>query len=436
MAPLPQPCYLANVSTSLRHALLSRRILVCVGSGGVGKTTTAASLALAAARRGKKTLVLTIDPAKRLANSLGLPALGHQVQQVPQSVIAAATAAVGDAAPATGELHAMMLDQKAAFDEVVARYAKDPAAVHRILQNPVYGQISKSLAGAQEYAAMAKLHEFDQSGQWDLIVVDTPPTAHALDFLDAPQKLSEAIDSPAIEWFRKLKGGSGSRWSLVGKTGSLVLGKLATFVGSKFIDDLGVFFTEFNDILGGFQHRAAEVFTLLRQSKVGFVLVASPEPMAMREALYFHDRLRAAQMPFVGFAINKVHTSMPLPFASTSAPPSSAAGPAPLATASTPPSPTDTASHAAAIAHIAQTLASVPQVEQLALSGTSLRIASEALFGAHRAIEARALGDRQALATLRKAGGPDTALVTVPFLHGDVHSIERLVGLERYLLAA
>src|SRR6185436_592043 len=263
-----------NPVARLADVLMERRILVCVGSGGVGKTTTAAALALAAARRGKRTLVLTIDPARRLANSLGLASLGHQVQQVYPTLVRRG------ASSDRGELWAMMLDQKQAFDEVVARHARDPAAVKRILGNPVYAQISSSLSGAQEYAAMAKLHDFDRSGGWELIVVDTPPTAHALDFLDAPQKLSEAIDSPAIEWFRKLQGGGGSGWSLVGRTGSFVLKWLSKFVGSQFIDDLGVFFTEFNDILGGFKKRAEETFSLLRQTRVGFVLVASPEPMA------------------------------------------------------------------------------------------------------------------------------------------------------------
>jgi len=286
--------------------LLERKIIVCVGSGGVGKTTTAAALALAAARRGKKTLVLTIDPAKRLANSLGLSELGHKVQEVDPALVDPGAPMQG------GKLWAMMLDQKMAFDEVVQRHAKDPAAVQRILANPVYSQISSSLAGAQEYAAMAKLHDFDREGGYDTIIVDTPPTAHALDFLDAPRKLSEAIDSPAIDWFRKLRGGSGSGWSLVGKTGSFVMKRLAKFVGSQFIDDLGVFFTEFNDILGGFRTRAEETFALLRQPRVGFVLVASPEAMAVREALFFHERLVAANMPFVGFVVNKVHPLLPI----------------------------------------------------------------------------------------------------------------------------
>src|SRR5687767_9513605 len=240
----------------LVDVLLERRILVCVGSGGVGKTTTAAALALTAARRGKKTLVLTIDPAKLLAASLGLAALGHQLQEFDPALIRPAPG---------GALYAMMLDQKQAFDEVVARHAKVPAAVQRILANPVYAQISGALSGAQEYAAMAKLHDFDRTGDWDLIVVDTPPTAHALDFLDAPQKLTQAIDSPAIEWFRKMQGGSGSGWSVVGKTGSFVIKRLAKFVGSQFLSDLSMFFTEFHDILGGFRQRAEQTFALLRQ---------------------------------------------------------------------------------------------------------------------------------------------------------------------------
>jgi len=379
----------------LVDVLLERRILVCVGSGGVGKTTTAAALALAAARRGKRTLVLTIDPARRLANSLGLASLGHQVQQVDPAL-------VRRGAPSDkGELWAMMLDQKQAFDEVVGRHAKDPEAMKRILANPVYAQISGSLSGAQEYAAMAKLHDFDRTGAWDLIVVDTPPTAHALDFLDAPQKLSEAIDSPAIDWFRKLQGEGGSRWSIVGKTGAYVLKRLAKFVGSKFIDDLGVFFTEFNDILGGFRQRAEETFALLRQPRVGFVLVASPEPMAVREALAFHERLTSAGMPFVGFVVNKVYRSRPV---------------------------------TAAQAAIEAALAAHPGVGKLALSGTTRTMAAQALLAAHAEIETLAAADKRVLEQLRTAGGAAALLVLVPMQRDDVHDVDRLVALERFLL--
>lgn len=383
-------------SVRLVDVLLERRILVCVGSGGVGKTTTAATLALAAARRGKRTLVLTIDPARRLANSLGLASLGHQVQEVDRALVHA------HAPSKSGELHAMMLDQKQAFDEVVTRHAKDPAAVQRILANPVYAQISGSLAGAQEYAAMAKLHDFDRTGNYDLIIVDTPPTAHALDFLDAPRKLSEAIDSPAIEWFRKLQGEGGSKWSIVGKTGSFVLKRLAKFVGSKFINDLSVFFTEFNDILGGFRQRAEETFALLRQPRVGFLLVASPEPMAVREALAFHDRLKTAGMPFVGFVVNKIHSPHPLQ---------------------------------ATVAQVEAALAAQPEIASLGLSGTTRTMAAQALVTAHRELETLAAADREAVEKLRGAGGDGTAFVEVPLQRDDVHDVERLIALERYLLA-
>ncbi len=379
----------------LVDVLLERRILVCVGSGGVGKTTTAATLALAAARRGRRTLVLTIDPARRLANSLGLASLGHQVQQVDPALVRR------HAPSDKGELHAMMLDQKQAFDEMVARHAKDPAAVQRILANPVYAQISGSLAGAQEYAAMTKLHDFDRTGSWDLIIVDTPPTAHALDFLDAPRKLSEAIDSPAIEWFRKLQGEGGSRWSLVGKTGSFVLKRLAKFVGSKFIDDLGIFFTEFNDILGGFRTRAEETFALLRQPRVGFVLVASPEPMAVHEALAFHERLVTAGMPFVGFVVNKVHPSRPT---------------------------------TAGVPQLEHALADHSGIAALGLSSTTRTMAAQALYTAHAEIETLARADRAAIGRLRTAGGASSLLVEVPLQRDDVHDVERLVALEKWLL--
>lgn len=379
----------------LAQAVRTKRILVCVGSGGVGKTTTAAALAIAAARAGRRTLVLTIDPAKRLANSLGLAELGPEVHEIdPASVLA-------DAPIAGGQLHATMLDQKRAFDDVVARHAKDPKAVERILANPVYGQISGSLAGAQEYAAMAALHEYDKSGRWDLIVVDTPPTSHALDFLDAPQKLSAAIDSPAVEWFRKMRGGYGSGWSMLGKTGSFVIKRLVKFVGARFLDDLAVFFTEFNDVLGGFKTRAEETFALLRQPNVGFVLVASPEPMATQEALSFHRRLVDADMPFVGFVVNKVHVSIEV---------------------------------GATDRELLALLEQDPAVSALGLSATSLRIALEAMRAAHAELSLRARADELAIGKIQSVAGANAALVTVPLLAEDVHDVGRLIQLGRHLV--
>jgi anion-transporting ArsA/GET3 family ATPase len=291
---------------SLSALVAERRILVCVGSGGVGKTTTAASLGLAGARAGRRTLVLTIDPAKRLANALGLESLGHDEQRVPDEKVA-----LGGAHP-SGTLTAMMLDQKRAFDEIVERYATDARSRDEIFRNRIYQQISATLAGSHEYAAMAKLYEIAGENRYDLIVLDTPPTANALDFLDAPERVSAAIDSPAIQWFVKpyLQAGKFSL-KAVGMGAAFVLRRLARFVGSAFLEDMARFFVEFNTILGGFRERANEVFEILRRPDVGFVLVSSPEPMSIDEAIFFHDRLVASKMPLGAFVVNRVHPRGP-----------------------------------------------------------------------------------------------------------------------------
>lgn len=372
--------------TRFGDVLTDKRILVCVGSGGVGKTTTAAALAMQCARRGQRALVVTIDPARRLASSLGIGDIGHTPRRVPDEL----WASPGGAIVPGGSLSAMMLDQKRAFDDMVARYASDPDAVGRIIKNPVYAQISGTLAGAQEYAAMAVLHELDADGELDRIIVDTPPTAHALDFLDAPEKLSNAIDSPAIEWFRKLRGGGSRGWSVVGRTGSYVLKRLSRFVGSQFLDDLAVFFTELNDVLGGFRQRAEETFSLLRTDKVGFVLVASPEPMAIREALAFHRRLLASSMPFSGFVVNKVHEDRPVDMDR---------------------------------AQMAEGLSRAAGIDG---GGDPMRAAIDAIWQSHADIQALAAADKQAIATLRAAGGDSAALATVPFFREDVHDLIRL----------
>lgn len=376
---------------ALGSVLASKRIVVCVGSGGVGKTTTAAALALESALRGRKTLVLTIDPAKRLANALGLEALDHEIQEVPPELLTSA------ANPGvSGSLHAMMLDQQQAFDDLVEEHASDPEAISRIMANPVYQQIAGSLAGSQEYAALAVLHDLDRSGDWDLIVVDTPPTAHALDFLDAPQKLTQAIDSPAIDWFRRLRGDKGGGWSIVGKTGAYILKRLAKFVGAKFIEDLGVFFTEFDEILGGFRQRAKEVFKLLRQERVGFVLVASPEKMAVREALFFYRRLVDSAMPLAGFVINRVH---------------------------------ETAGVELEARAVGERLAAVDEVAALGLQPGTVRMAAEAIAASHREQEVLARVDAEALAHIRRSIEPGLSIATIPQFEWDVHSLDRLAAL-------
>jgi anion-transporting ArsA/GET3 family ATPase len=302
----------ANPPPAVADLIRSRRILVCVGSGGVGKTTVAATLGLLGALAGRRTLVLTIDPARRLADALGLRALGHDIQRVPDERLAEVAARRGETPAPGGSLSAMMLDQKRAFDEIVARYARDSEVKRRILNNRIYQEISATLAGSHEYAAVSKLHDIASSNTYDLIVLDTPPTENALDFLDAPQRVTQAIDSPAIQWFIKpyLSAGTFSL-KMVGLGGAFVLKRLARFVGSAFLEQMAQFFVEFNQVLSGFHERSQAVYDLMRRDFVAFLLVCSPEPLSTEEALYFHERLHAAQMPMGGFIVNRVHPRGP-----------------------------------------------------------------------------------------------------------------------------
>jgi anion-transporting ArsA/GET3 family ATPase len=384
--------------SSLASVFEKKRILVCVGSGGVGKTTTAAALALLAARQGKRTLVVTIDPAKRLANSLGLDKLDHEVKRVPDEKIDAAGGREGRRPG--GELWAMMLDQKRAFDEVVERYAKDQATRDRILNNRIYQQISSSLTGSHEYAAMAKLYEIERDrDRWEVIVVDTPPTAHALDFLDAPEKVAAAIDSPAIEWFVKPFKSTG-RFSLrvIGVGGSFILKRIAKFVGSQFLEDMAQFFVEFNDVLGGFRERAKEVFDLLRKDDVGFVLVTAPEPSVVDEVLWFYTRLAASGMPFAGFVVNRVIREAPDP-------PSTAA--------------------------IADRLKARP--ECAGFTPYDLSRAAETLHRTHLDYGSLATADRREILRVRQVVQGNHPIAEVPFLEQDIHDIAGLAELGRYL---
>lgn len=288
---------------SLLPLVTERRVLVCVGSGGVGKTTTSASLALAAALAGRRVLVMTIDPARRLANSLGLDGMTHEVRRIPDERLAV----LGDGRP-RGELWAMMLDQKSAFDDIVAMHASNESSRRQILQNPIYRQVSGSLAGAHEYAAMSKLCEVAASASYDLVILDTPPTSNALDFLDAPERLIEAIESPALQWLVKpyLEGGSFS-FQALGLGAAFVMKRLARFVGSKFFEHVAQFLAEFNTVLAGFRQRAQEVDGLLHRKDSGFVLVSAPDPMAVDEALFFGRQLAEQKLELSAVVVNRVH---------------------------------------------------------------------------------------------------------------------------------
>lgn len=286
----------------LEGALRSKRILVCVGPGGVGKTTTAAALGAMAARMGRSTLVCTIDPAPRLADALEMGTLESEPRPVPPET-ARALGVSGD-----GLLSAVRLDTRQAFGRLVEEQVVDPAMRRRIFDNEIYRQITTTLTGSQEYAATLALYDLATQGRWDLIVLDTPPTANALDFLEAPHRIAEAVASPAIRWFSRPPD-RGGRFSLrhLGFGGAAVMHKLAKFVGSQFLDDVAAFFVDFHAVLDGFLARANAIEQLLRSPDTGFLLVLAPELPAVNEALFFHERLRAAGIPLGAFIANRVH---------------------------------------------------------------------------------------------------------------------------------
>ncbi|HNF98369.1 MAG TPA: ArsA-related P-loop ATPase, partial [Pseudomonadota bacterium] len=301
----------AALSTgTLADVISSKRIVMVVGSGGVGKTTTSATLGLLAALRGRRVLVLTIDPARRLADALSVSALSHEIQKVPEERLRILAAARGETPVPGGVLDAMMLDQKRAFDDLVARYATDPKLRDRVLRNQIYQQISSALAGSHEYAAMSRLYELSQLDRYDLLVMDTPPTENAIDFLDAPDKMAKAVDSETIQWIMKqyLQQAGSLSLRLLGMGGTIVLKGLGRFLGSAFLTQVAEFFVEFQQVLAGFRERAQKVTELMQKPEVAFLLACSPEPLSIDEAVYFHERLTRAKLSIGGCIVNRVHS--------------------------------------------------------------------------------------------------------------------------------
>jgi anion-transporting ArsA/GET3 family ATPase len=290
---------------AVAQSLAGRRIAVCVGSGGVGKTTVAAAIGLARALEGGKVLVCTIDPARRLANALGLSTLGNVESRVPDHAFREA------GLRPSGQLNAMMLDVKRTWDDLVARHAPDRERRERIYQNRLYQQLSGALAGSQEFMAMEKLYELASERDYDLIVLDTPPTAHALDFLEAPDRVldflgnetARAVLTPALA-----AGRIGMKFFQLG--GAYVAKTLARFTGGEVLRDLADFLAGFHGMYEGFEQRAGAVRALLSDASVGFILVASPAPLSVDEALVFHERLHAESMPVAGAVANRVTPSL------------------------------------------------------------------------------------------------------------------------------
>ncbi|MFI7664434.1 ArsA family ATPase [Nocardia sp. NPDC049526] len=284
-----------NVATPLDVSSIiadpTARVVVCCGSGGVGKTTTAAAIGLRAAEQGRKVVVLTIDPARRLAQSLGVADLDNTPQRV----------ALGP--EAKGELHAMMLNMRRTFDDMVLEHTS-PEKAEQIFANPFYQTVASSFGGTQEYMAMEKLGQLAGHKEWDLIVVDTPPSRNALDFLDAPKRLGNFLNGRMI---RVIMAPGRGVTRLVTGAMSLAVRGVSTIVGGQMLKDASNFLQSLDSLFGGFQDRADRTYAMLSKPGTHFLVVAAAEPDALREASFFVDRLSTERMPLAGLILNRTH---------------------------------------------------------------------------------------------------------------------------------
>lgn len=378
--------------TGIESILEGKSICICAGSGGVGKTTTSAAIAAAMAARGRKVAVLTIDPAKRLADSLGLEELGNEPTRVDPQLLADAANAAGDGAGSgdgsgSGELWAMMLDAKATFDSVVDRHAPDEESRKRILENRIYKQISGALAGSQEYMAMERLYELHEEGRFDLLVLDTPPSRNAIDFLEAPRRLLQFIEGRSLQLFIRPTG-IGMR--VLGRGSSIVFSVLKRVTGLDLIRDLTDFFGAMSGMIAGFKQRAARVEEVLGAPESTFVVVCGPSGETIREAGFLREKLEEASLPLGAVIVNRVHST-------------------------------------------AAESGSLPEAELAKLLGDA-DLAGR-VNANHRDYRALAERDAAAIARLRREVGTETPVVTVPWLTEDVHDLAGLFAINRHLTA-
>lgn len=282
---------------SLTDGLRDRRVVIVAGSGGVGKTTTAAALALGLAAEGRRVAVVTIDPARRLADALGLEELGNEPRLVDPARLEPHGVTMG------GELWALMLDPKRTFDELIGQLAHDERERDEILGNRIYQQLSGTFGGSQEFTAIAKLYELDRSGRFDVLVLDTPPSRNALDFLDAPTRLTQFFEGRALRIFL---APTGLAARIAARGTGVVFSVLKRITGVDLLRDLGTFFSALSGVIDGFQERAAGVGAILADPATTFLVVTSPQAEPVAEAIFFHGKLREAAMPFGGVIVNRV----------------------------------------------------------------------------------------------------------------------------------
>jgi anion-transporting ArsA/GET3 family ATPase len=371
----------------------SIRVIVACGSGGVGKTTTAAALGLMGAEAGRRTVVLTIDPARRLAQSMGLTELDNTPRAVP-----------GVDEAGGGQLFAMMLDMKRTFDDVVATHAS-PERAEQIFANPFYQSLSSSFAGTQEYMAMEKLSQLRLADEWDLIVVDTPPSRSALDFLDAPKRLGRFLDGRMIRLLSApARAGGRTYLRVVGASVNLFGRLLDRILGGELLRDVSSFVTALETMFGGFRDRAQQTYQLLKAPGTAFVVVAVPEAAALREASYFVERLAADQMPLAGLVVNRVQ---PAPAPGLSAPRAAAAAEVLK----------DELRRTSAVGEGDTTAGELRDEDLLAIAALRAHVDAASLYESHQRMTGR-----------MAAAHPGLASVQVPALASDVHD---LAGLRR-----
>jgi anion-transporting ArsA/GET3 family ATPase len=367
---------------SVAELLEGKRICVCAGSGGVGKTTTSAAIALGMATEGAKVAVVTIDPAKRLANALGVEELQNDPRRVEPERLGAGGLEV------RGELWAMMLDPKRTFDELIERIAPDPTRAEEIKANRVYAELSTAISGSQEFTAIAKLYDLNQQHDFDLLVLDTPPSRNALEFLEAPRRLSSFFEGGALH---ALVRPTGVGMRVLGRGATPLFGALRRVTGVDLVSDLGTFFQLLGDMTSDFNARAAQVEQLLRAPTTAFLLLTSAEREPIDEAIWFHRTLERGGLPFAGVVVNRVHHDL------------LAGG-----------EPDDL------YGELCATLA----------SDLAARVAEN--FHDYHVLARR---DERNIARLAEAL-EDEPLLLVPQLDGDVHDLDGLLRMQRYLFAS